>query len=55
VLGLIGGALHDFEKQFSGDASPFNRWAQEISQAQDELTALMVPATSGLPSSSVSL
>lgn len=43
VLGLIGGALHDFEKQFSGDASPFKRWSQEIDQAQDELAALVVP------------
>jgi small conductance mechanosensitive channel len=43
VLGLIGGALSDFEKQFSGDASPFHRWAAEIEQAQVELTELMVP------------
>lgn len=43
VLGLIGGALHDFEKQFSGDASPFHRWAAEIEQAQAELTELVVP------------
>jgi len=43
VLGLIGGALHDFEKQFSGDASPFNRWALEFEQAQAELVELVVP------------
>jgi len=43
VLGLIGGALHDFEKQFSGDASPFHRWALEIDQAQSELAELVVP------------
>lgn len=43
VLGLIGGALHDFEQQFSGEASPFNRWSLEISLARDELTALVVP------------
>ncbi|WDY59290.1 mechanosensitive ion channel family protein [Pseudomonas sp. PSKL.D1] len=43
VLGLIGGALHDLEKQFSGDASPFYRWSEEISQAQEELAALVVP------------
>ena len=41
VLGLIGGALHDFERQFSGDASPFHRWSMEIDQAQTELTELM--------------
>ncbi|WP_411564434.1 mechanosensitive ion channel family protein [Pseudomonas shirazensis] len=43
VLGLISGALHDIEKQFSGDESPFRRWSLEINQAQDELSALMVP------------
>ncbi|MFE1817177.1 mechanosensitive ion channel family protein, partial [Pseudomonas otitidis] len=43
VLGLIGGALHDLEKQFSGDASPFRRWSLEIDQAQQELAALIVP------------
>src|SRR5690606_9442597 len=40
VLGLIGGTLHNLEKQFSGDASPFKRWSMEIDQAQDELVAL---------------
>jgi small conductance mechanosensitive channel len=30
VLGLIGGALADFEKQFSGDDSPFTRWSAEF-------------------------
>jgi len=43
VLGLIGNAMHDLEKQFSGDASPFVRWSQEIDQAQNELAALVVP------------
>ncbi|MCY4126450.1 MAG: mechanosensitive ion channel family protein, partial [Pseudomonas sp.] len=43
VLGLIGGALHDFEKQFTGEANPFQRWGMEIDQAQEELAALMVP------------
>ena len=43
VLGLISGALHDIEKQFSGDESPFRRWSLEINQAQDELSALIVP------------
>ncbi|MHC6224518.1 mechanosensitive ion channel family protein [Pseudomonas sp. X10] len=43
VLGLIGGTLHNLEKQFSGDASPFKRWSMEIDQAQDELVALAVP------------
>ena len=43
VLGLIGGALNDLEKQLSGDSSPFYRWSQEIEQAQAELTELIVP------------
>ncbi|MDF0729929.1 mechanosensitive ion channel family protein [Pseudomonas entomophila] len=43
VLGLIGNAVHDLEKQFSGEASPFVRWSQEIDQAQAELVALAVP------------
>lgn len=43
VLGLIGNAMHDLEKQFSGEASPFLRWSQEIDQAQAELAALVVP------------
>ncbi|WP_462402886.1 mechanosensitive ion channel family protein [Pseudomonas sp. Marseille-QA0332] len=43
VLGLIGGTLHDLEKQFSGDASPFLRWSRELDQARQELAALVVP------------
>jgi small conductance mechanosensitive channel len=43
VLGLIGSTLHDLEKQFSGDASPFRRWSLEMQQAQAELSGLVVP------------
>ena len=43
VLGLIGATLHDLEKQFSGDASPFRRWSLEMQQAQAELSGLVVP------------
>ena len=35
VLGLIGGALHDFEKQFSGDASPFLQQVWDEARAAD--------------------
>ena len=43
VLGLIGGTLAELEKQFSGDASPFKRWADEMELAGIELAALQVP------------
>jgi len=43
VLGLITGALHDFEAQFSGEASPFLRWSQEFEQAKAELVERVVP------------
>ena len=43
VLGVIGNTVASLEKQFSGDASPFTRWSQELDQAQEELAALMVP------------
>jgi len=43
VLGLIGSTLHDVEKQFSGEASPFRRWSLELDQARQELAALAVP------------
>ena len=43
VLGLIGGAVHDLEKQFSGQDNPFRRWSIELAQARDELVALAVP------------
>nr|WP_319528654.1 mechanosensitive ion channel domain-containing protein [Pseudomonas laurentiana] len=44
VLGVIGNTVASLEKQFSGDASPFTLWSQELDQAQDELAALKVPA-----------
>ncbi|WP_028696897.1 mechanosensitive ion channel family protein [Pseudomonas cremoricolorata] len=43
VLGLISGALHDFEEQFSGDSSPFVRWSEEFRQAKGELIDRVVP------------
>ena len=49
VLGLIGSILADLEKQFSGTDSPTYRWSKEISQAKDELVALMLPASQWLP------
>ena len=49
VLGLIGSTLADLEKQFSGDDSPTYRWTKEISQAKEELSALMLPANEWLP------
>lgn len=49
VLGLIGSTLTDLEKQFLGNDSPTLRWAREIDQAQDELKALMLPASQWLP------
>ncbi|MFB4249131.1 mechanosensitive ion channel family protein [Pseudomonas idahonensis] len=49
VLGLIGGTLSSLEKQFSGADSPLNRWTDEFDQAQEELSALMLPASQWLP------
>ena len=49
VLGLIGSTLADLEKQFSGADSPTSRWTKEISQANEELSALMLPASEWLP------
>lgn len=49
VLGLIGGTLAGFEKQFSGADSPLNRWSEEVDLAKDELAALMLPANEWLP------
>ena len=49
VLGLIGSTLADLEKQFSGADSPSSRWSKEISQANEELSALMLPASEWLP------
>ncbi|NTZ99050.1 mechanosensitive ion channel [Pseudomonas koreensis] len=49
VLGLIGGTLASFEKQFSGDDSPLTRWSDEFDLAKDELDNLMLPASEWLP------
>lgn len=49
VLGLIGGTLSSLEKQFSGADSPVNRWTDEFDLAQEELAALMLPASQWLP------
>jgi small-conductance mechanosensitive channel len=49
VLGLIGGTLATLEKKFSGDDSPLTRWSSEFDQAQEELTALALPANEWLP------
>ena len=35
VLGLIGGTLANFEKQFTGADSPLNRWGNEFDLAKD--------------------
>jgi small-conductance mechanosensitive channel len=49
VLGLIGSTLSNFEKQFSGEDSPFKRWSEEADLAQEELVALLLPANQWLP------
>ena len=49
VLGLIGGTLTQIERQFSGDESPFSRWADEISQSAEELRALALPVNEWFP------
>ncbi|MGE8415245.1 MAG: mechanosensitive ion channel domain-containing protein [Pseudomonas sp.] len=49
VLGLIGGTLSTLEKQFSGADSPVTRWTDEFEQAQQELAALVLPASQWLP------
>ncbi len=49
VLGLIGGTLTSLEQQFSGADSPLSRWSNEVDQAKNELTALMLPASEWLP------
>jgi small-conductance mechanosensitive channel len=49
VLGLIGGTLADFEKQFTGDDSPLQRWSEELDLAQEELLVLTMPANQWLP------
>lgn len=49
VLGLIGTALHQVEMQFSGDESPFSRWAEETALAGAELRALALPVNEWLP------
>ena len=49
VLGLIGSTLSGFEKQFSGDDSPIQRWSDELTLAQEELLGLMLPANQWLP------
>jgi small-conductance mechanosensitive channel len=49
VLGLIGGTLAGLEAQFSGADSPLARWSNEVDQAKDELSALMMPASEWLP------
>ncbi|MBD1552693.1 mechanosensitive ion channel family protein [Pseudomonas typographi] len=37
VLGLVGSSLRELEAQFSGDASPFARWGDELALARQEL------------------
>lgn len=49
VLGLIGGTLAGFEKQFTGDDSPLQRWSEELDLSQEELLALTLPANLWLP------
>ncbi|WP_085596822.1 MULTISPECIES: mechanosensitive ion channel family protein [unclassified Pseudomonas] len=49
VLGLIGGTLSTLEKQFSGADSPATRWTDEFELAQQELAALVLPASQWLP------
>ncbi|AZC19965.1 mechanosensitive ion channel family protein [Pseudomonas sp. CMR5c] len=49
VLGLIGGTLSTLEKQFSGADSPATRWTDEFELAQQELVALVLPASQWLP------
>ncbi|KRP48475.1 mechanosensitive ion channel domain-containing protein [Pseudomonas poae] len=49
VLGLIGSTLTGLESQFSGADSPLGRWSNEVDQAKDELSALMLPAAEWLP------
>lgn len=49
VLGLIGGTLSGFEKQFTGEDSPLSRWGEEVSLAEQELMDLMLPANQWWP------
>lgn len=49
VLGLIGSTLGQFEKQFAGEDSPFNRWSNEFDQAGQELSDLMLPVAQWPP------
>ena len=43
VVELIGGTLRNLEKQLTGEASPFTRWADELGLAQDELVERLPP------------
>ncbi|RAU49701.1 MULTISPECIES: mechanosensitive ion channel domain-containing protein [unclassified Pseudomonas] len=49
VLGLIGSSLSTFEKQFTGEDSPLSRWGEEVTLAEQELMALMLPANQWWP------
>ena len=49
VLGLIGSTLGQFEKQFAGEDSPFNRWSNEFDLAGQELSDLMLPVAQWPP------
>ncbi len=49
VLGLIGSTLGQFEKQFTGEDSPLNRWVDEFDQAGQELSDLMLPVAQWPP------
>jgi len=49
VLGMIGGALSQFEQQFSGDDSPFQRWLSELEMAGEELSERLVPVAQWPP------
>jgi small-conductance mechanosensitive channel len=49
VLGLIGGTLSQFERQFSGIDSPFQRWVDELDLAEQEFQGLLLPVSQWPP------
>ncbi|PVZ13864.1 MULTISPECIES: mechanosensitive ion channel family protein [unclassified Pseudomonas] len=49
VLGLIGTGIKGLEQQFTGQASPFKRWSDELALARDELAERSLSARDWAP------
>lgn len=49
VVGLIGNSLRGLEAQFSGEASPFARWQEELALARQELAERSLTPAEWLP------